>query len=365
MGLWTILLLTLLRPHRQLIYHIPSGTFKEVKNRTVGIGHQGQLTFESIMLWEERKYFFQVVFHPFDPSKRSILLKLDMNEVRHTSFNKDKTLAFVGTIWGDLFIIDVQTGSINKYFIGQKFKNLKISNLGNVFLVESSGTNGPVYMAHKIRQVCVNPTPLNINDIVKRSSEFNSLENLEDKSFLSFLTGALQNPEFVNNHPDIIQSFLWKIFLRYPALYVNLHSFYPIIKSLPPFPESLIDKEEIVPQVKNSLRSLLNTQTQFRYTNLSHWNFMSMLQSFLPLLEESEKDFYIEKITISLSNGATENIIFLKMCFNQRFFISYMVMLNLGLEKIIFRFLTSLSFEENMVLKPLSYLQNPLKIIPL
>ena len=146
---------------------------------------------------------------------------------------------------GNLFTINVETGDIHKYFLGQKFKSVKFSDSGNVFLVKYQGTEQSTYIAHKVQHTCVEPTPLDLYEMNKHWSLLTSLNDLASESFLSLFTGILQHPKFVKEQPKMIQNLLWKIFLDYPDLYVSLHSFYPVLEHLPPFSQDLLQEDDI------------------------------------------------------------------------------------------------------------------------
>ena len=140
-----------------LVYHIPSETSQKLKSNILSIGHQGQLLFEKVNPQNENLFIrdthhsppkelqIRAVHQPFDESQRQIVLEINSNEVKKIHFNEDKTLGFLSTVLGDLFIIDVETGNVNKYSLQQSFTSLKISNSGNTFIAKTPGPERPIF----------------------------------------------------------------------------------------------------------------------------------------------------------------------------------------------------------------------------
>ena len=64
-----------------LVYHFPSGNLQKIPGGNImNIGHKGQLAFVGLTIGsgDERQLFVQAVHHPFDPSQRRILLKINL-----------------------------------------------------------------------------------------------------------------------------------------------------------------------------------------------------------------------------------------------------------------------------------------------
>ena len=121
------------------------------------IGKEGRLAIELLGSEAGEKKLIRVIHHPFDSSKRKILLEQDLGEIKHISFNEDRSLNFIGTVFGDLFVIDVDTGGIKRYSFGQQFRGAKISDSGNTFLLEHLEGGDAYYTTHRVRQLCVEP----------------------------------------------------------------------------------------------------------------------------------------------------------------------------------------------------------------
>ena len=301
-------------------YHIPSGQTQNLTEHFIRVGKGGQLAIELVSTDEERKNRISVVYHPFNPVKKRTLLEWDLNEIKHISFNEDKSLSFIGTIFGDLFTVNVETGHIKRQFFGQQFRGLKVSDSGSTFLLEHIAEGNTDYKVHRIREKCVEPISPPSENMESQLQEFAELNDPADDSFLAFLTGILQEEKIVEEHSELIQPLLWKVFLHYPHLYLDLNFRYPSLKSLPPFPVSLIEDQENQSLMRKSLLSIFEMQTQFRYTSSAHWEFIRTLKPILYVLSEEEQNFYIEKITESISNEATKRIALFQDVFQSKLF---------------------------------------------
>ena len=309
---------------RTWAYHIPSGQTQTLPEHYMNIGKGGQFAIELVGSETERKAYIKAVHRPFDSSQKRILLELDLSEQKHISFNEDKSLSFIGTAFGDLFIVNGETGHIKRYFFGEQFRNLKISDSGSTFLLEYiKNERGAVewsYKVHQIQEKCIEPVSSFSGNLESRLRELAKQEDPVEDSLLAVLTGILHEEKTVKKYSELIQPLLWKIFLHHPLIFLDLHFHYSNLKFLPPFPSALVENEKTQSQVREALISLLDSQVQFRHTKLFHWNFVSMLQPLLPTLEDKEQDFYIEKITESLSNGATKSIALFQDVFQSKLF---------------------------------------------
>ena len=304
------------------VYHIPSGQSHSFKDHYMRIGKGGQFAIELVIL-EDGQKVIKAVHLPFDSSKRRILFEMDMAEVKHISFNEDKSLAFIGNILGDLFIIDVETGYIKRHFFGQQFRGFKISDSGNSFLLQHPEEGVFSYKAHRIQERCVQPVSSFSGGL---ENQFRKFAELDDRSedylldLLALLTGVLQEEKIVKKHSKLIQPLLWKILLYSPGLYLDLHFRYPSLKLLPPFPASFVKDQKTQFLLREAVLSILEMQTQFRYTQFSHWRFLLMLESVLYVLSEEEQNLYIEKITESISNEATKQVFLFQDVFQSKLY---------------------------------------------
>ena len=277
-----------------------------------------QVLFEPAPHYRVKK--IQFVHHPFDEEKKRILFEWDPHDINYMSHNSDVSLFFIGTVFGDLFILDVQTGHIKKHFFGQWPSSFSISDSGNNFVFKYLENGRASYKIHRIQEKCVQPESGLSTTLEQSFQEFANFEDPGEEDFLSFLTGVLEEEENIKKYSYQIQAVLWKILLSKPHLYLDLYFHYPELKSLPPFSPDLIKKEKVKAQVRKALLSLFEIQTHFRHTWLFYWDFIHILKPILQVLTKEEKDFYIEKITESLSNGATQNVKVFQDVFQSKLF---------------------------------------------
>ena len=307
---------------RTWTYHIPTGQKKILPEHYMHIGKGGQFAIE--LVEREGESYIKAVQNPFKPSEKRVLMELALSEAIHITLNEDKSLAFIGTVFGDFFILNGETGHIKRHFFAEPFRGFKISDSGNTFLLESiKNDRVPVewqYKVHQIQEKCVQPVSSFAGNLESQLQKWALEENPTKDSLLAVLTGILQEEEMAQKYVRLIQPLLWRIFLHSPLLYLELHFRYPSLKFFPPFSASLIEDEQTRSQARIALISLLDSQSQLRNTKLFHWNFIHMLQPALSLLEDKEQDFYIEKITVSLSNGATKSRVLFQDVFQSKIF---------------------------------------------
>ena len=92
-----------------LVRHIPSQTTQIKRNTAVIMAsRRGRFAFEETVGGETR--LLQAVFQPFNPEKRRVLMELSVDSACLIEIKRRKNQAFLNTVWGDLFIIDTETG---------------------------------------------------------------------------------------------------------------------------------------------------------------------------------------------------------------------------------------------------------------
>ena len=260
----------------------------------------------------------QAVFHPFDPEKRRVAMEWDERAVWRVSSNIEEDLFFVNTVYGDLFVADVENGHISRRFIGLRFDTVQISESGSAFLFQAGSerpyavgsdfslldNDGRDLMAQRFQEVCFDPALSFPGMAPERLLQLAEAEDPSDPALLAALVRAFEDKIFANRHQAAFQKALWNIFLSYPRLYINFHLRYPGAEGFPSFSLSLIESPKDKIKARRSLLSSLDAAALFRHSELSQWDFLRQLQPLMPLLSEREKDFYIEKITESISNGA-------------------------------------------------------------
>ena len=302
-------------------YHIPSEQAQFFKEHYTHIGKGGQFAIEGINLQSNsKKKRFKAIHRPFDLANKTPLLEWPVEEIKNISFNEDKSLFFIGSVFGDLFIINTETGHIKRSIFPHQFRDFKTSDSGNTFLLEVFERERVFsHQIYQIQEKCVQPMSSFSKSLENQFQKFIDFENPLEDSFLSFLTGVLQKEELVKENSKLILPLLWKIFLHSPMLYLDLHFRYASLKLLPPFPAIFINNENQL-RVKEALRSIFETQILFRHSQLSHWDFVKNLEFALHVLTEEKQNFYIEKITESISNGATIRVDLFQDVFQSKIF---------------------------------------------
>ena len=287
------------------IYHLPTGQSWIRDNvRLIYTGLKGLFAFEGIKIMEG-KTRFQAVSQPFDLARRRILLDFDVNEVCHFSFNKERNLAFLNTIWGDLYLIDVETGFVRRRFVGRCLDQVKISALGGTILFQDRHRNK---IAQRFEEICFDPKMAAQPDIQRILSQVAEMDDLRNASFLNvpaaFASGAGES------HPELALQALWGLLRHSPLLFYHFYRYFPSLDRLSAFVDSHRDLD---PKRKarlrvNSLFLLKFLITENPISRLTDWKFLALLRPFLNTLSERDRDQYIEEITVSITNGATTSI---------------------------------------------------------
>ena len=318
-------------------YHIPTGAFQLIERdglAEIRAGREGRFALETRIVkgledgQEEGLEDGQrelkktaAVLNPFEPEKRRLLREWDQSEICHQSFNEDKSLAFVNTIYGDLFVIDGYSGISRRRFIGGCLDAVKISDDGSAIVLMDQppwrGGRGPfvrrrrldqtqrAFKVRKFQEKCfqrLSSLPGGAAASLRRLAE---ADDPSDSKLLAVLAKAAEDGEALEKYPDLIRGALWNIFLSYPGLYRHLHSLYPGLQGLPPFPAPFLDGEESKARARLALKAVFQLSLSFRYSRLSEWGFVKNFQPIIHhALSESEREFYIGQITESVSNGA-------------------------------------------------------------
>ena len=122
-----------------MVYHIPSGQIQKTKKHFVIFGKEGKLAVEKIKENErlnsssflskrfheradegagrrKRKFIINLSINLLKPSQNRILLKIKKTEVKRVTFNKDRSLVLVFTLFGDLLCCKCGDRSYHKIF---------------------------------------------------------------------------------------------------------------------------------------------------------------------------------------------------------------------------------------------------------
>ena len=253
---------------RHRIYHIPEGRFltKPEEDILFVTDRQNRLALQVTAGREGR--VFQAVFQPFDPARRKVILEMPVGELckrffpfrTNRVFNRDRNRAFVSSVWGDIFVIDVETGKVSRFFDffrGPCFFAKDITPSGDTIQGWIFKEDQKVYAVHKFQKTCVNPSPTKTSltgELLKRMAE---TEDPTDMSFLQSLTAVLQKEDIVRDHPQALDNILSKILLKSPALYLDLHRKHPALGDLPPSASYGSFPPELQEKLRESARDLL------------------------------------------------------------------------------------------------------------
>ena len=299
------------------IYHLPTGqSWLRDNVHRIDTGSKGLFAFELIEMESAKK--LQAIFQPFDTVRRRILLDFDLNEVCHFSFNDEKNLAFLNTIWGDLYLIDVETGLVRRRFVGRCLNQTKISSSGRTILLRDRYRN---QIAQRFEEICFDPAmaggPPDIQQILTQMAEADSLE----ASSLAGLIAGL-NSGAMKSQPKLALQALWGILSRSPFLFYHIYHYFSSLDQLSAFVDAHrnLDSKRKAQLRANSLFLLKFLTAENQVSRLTDWKFLTLLRPFLDSLSERDRNFYIEKITVSITNGATTAIPFFKDVFQSKLY---------------------------------------------
>ena len=294
-----------------LVYHIPSQTTQIKQNTTLLASRNGQFSFEQTA----KGGLLQAVLQPFDSEKRRVLMELDSSEgcmvEAHTATNK----AFLNTHWGDLFIMDMETGSIKRRDVGQCLSDINAVS-ENTVILQNRNQN---YTAHRFQERCFKPLS-DITDIKQALSQVAETSDPTDASFLSLLLAALEN-DSIKDHPELVRKALWNVLSRSPTLFLHLYRSFPSLSQMPVLPVEENFSSKRKKKLEASTASLLKfTTEEYRASRLNDWRFLTLLHPFLDSLSAEDKSLYMEKIVVSLTNGATRIVPLLRDVFQSKLY---------------------------------------------
>ena len=313
-------------PRSNKVYHIPSGHSARI-NGLVDLYFGGKLSAE-LKIPDGRKSLedsietdVQFVFNPLNPFERKIALKIKLDEVCKTAAVLHGNDLIVSANFGDTFFINVQTGAVRRRFgytgicspiLGSFSKNLK------AFLAMNSEAK---HIAYRYSEQCVKLEGSPAESEKEILSALSQAENPTDPLYMSQLIPILEKDSGEWKRPQLIERALWRILLRSPSLYLDLRRRYPQLSALPvsdSYPDFGPDTRL---RLIDSAKSVLEmTASEVRYAKLSDWSFLRMLKPVLRELPEKDQSRYIEKITVSLSNGAAQQIPLLQDVFQSKIY---------------------------------------------
>ncbi|MCY4512954.1 MAG: hypothetical protein OXB86_04630 [Bdellovibrionales bacterium] len=296
-----------------LVYHIPSQT-TQIKHNTDILTHlSGTFTFETIK--RKKEGIVQAVLHPFDSEKRRVLMELDENEICLLTILTEKNQAFLNTVWGDLFIMDIETGSITRRDVGHCLSRISTVSENTVILQSQDRS----YTAHRFQEQCFEPMS-NITDVAQALLQVAKTPEPIESSSLALLIAALEN-DSANTHPEQTRQALWNILSQSPTLFFHLYRRFPSLSQMPALPVRESFDPERKKKLEVSTSSLLKFTTEARRkSRLIDWKFLTLLHPFLDSLSEEDRNLYMEKITVSITNGATQTYPLLREVFQSKLY---------------------------------------------
>ena len=294
------------------VYHIPSEQSQTIHTGQLYNfiwGGKGSFSFETRKINRERR--LQVLLHPFDPIRRTLMYEWSEGEICDYSVNKENNLAFVNTVQGDFFVFNLETNQVTRHFVGGCFQHIHPLSQTK-FLFYTANENNEIYGNPRVKlknfnKQCVEPLQIVPDDIQNTLIHLEQAKNLTENSLFSLLVGVLEQERAVKEYPKLITKILWNVLAHSPALYLSLNQRYPFLKTLSP-PEMTFNFKTNKPYLDGALALLKLTVSEAQETRLSEWDFLHPIQPILKLLPSTERNFYIEKITISLTNKATREI---------------------------------------------------------
>ena len=209
----------------------------------------------------------------------------------------------------------METGSINRRDVGQCLSEINAVSENTVLLRNRDQS----YTAHRFQEQCFEPLS-DITDTKQALSHVSEAPNPTDTSSLALLLAAIEN-DSIKDHPELTRQALWNILSRSPTLFLHLYRHFPSLSQMPVLPviESLDPKRK--KKMESSTIALLKfTTEEYRASRLSDWKFLTLLHPFLDSLSEEDRNLYMEKITVSITNGATRAIPLLREVFQSKLY---------------------------------------------
>ena len=276
----------------------------------------------------------QFLFNPFDPSRRKVLLDWNQKEIEKerwiSVFLPGKgtiTGTLIKNIFGEMVIVSDEKAQeiMTRVFIPSPFEDFFNADVfiseSEILLFREVNTGGvdflPMNEAHQWEMRCAEP----VVDFQKAAVSFQLSDAKDQESLLSLLAYAVNHPQVIQKHPELMQDILWRALLMSPALYTHLQRLYPFFGDLPPS-DSLPDfiserKDEALASLKSVLKLTVNSDY---LTRLSDWRFLRQVRPLLWELSPEDQSFYRENITLSVMNGAVRMIPPLEDVFRSKLF---------------------------------------------
>ena len=286
------------------VRHLPTNTKQMATNTR--LLHSDKNGLFAFIDWQQgEKQSFQGLLHPFDPDKQKTLFSTEAPVEICAAMdgdNRDKT-ALLATVWGDLLFIDIETGTMRHHLSEGKCA-LSIPQISeNTALFQNPDGSHTV---HRFQERCFKPLS-DSPDLQQALSQVAEAHDPREHSSLSSLVAAFR-ADAIKSHPELARKALLNILNHSPVLFLYLYRRFPDLNQLPPSSVDQITNSEKKEKLKTAAYSLLKfATTEYQWSRLSDWRFLTLLYPFLDLSKQ-EKHLYIEKITVSITNGATRVI---------------------------------------------------------
>ena len=315
-----LLLPAFFQDHR--IYHIPSGKMAVMNGvKKMDWSLDSQVSVE----WQEKngKDFIQVISHPLNPYQREMVFEINRREVCKIHIDKETGLVHIMSFEGDIFSIDAKSAFISKRLGFPRqcfFKHNLFSSSGMAFFgIDRHGS----HVVHRLHKKCIEPPDFFDPEKIKEQLvDLSQSKSPAQSPYLLSLVALLKNKESFKHYPELLGKVFWNILLHSPTLYLELHRRYPDVGGVLPITDIYQEfGSHSLDRLMSSVHSILElTTSTIYYSQLSQWDFLRMLRPLLKKLPKEDREFYIERITVSVSNGAAQNIPLLQDVFQSKIY---------------------------------------------
>ena len=310
-------------PLKRRIRHIPTG--QDILLDDLGsfhLGARGQSSIEGREVGGKK--LLQFVSHPLNLYQRKVIFEIPRDDACVISLLPNSSLTYVVDLLGTLFIVDMESGAVRRFFGFEEQCSVE-----NGFMAAEGGALLGInrqgkHTAYKWDERCVVPASSFLPDRETVLRELSGADDITETSRLSQLTALLGAEVTDQKYPALLRDVMWNVLSRSSNLYLALHRHYPHLTLLPveDLPLALRgDDGDFQERLRSGVESLLDVTTStIRYTRLSDWDFLRMLKPLLRRLPEEKKDHYMERITVSVSNGAAKEIPLLQDVFQSKIY---------------------------------------------
>ena len=132
----------------------------------------------------------------------------------------------------------------------------------------------------------------------------------------------MEKDQDLQEYDEALGSVFWNILLHSPTLYLELHRRYPNVAQVLPVKSTYPDfGSDSLARLIASVQFIMELTTfTINYTPFSAWDFLRMLRPVLKELPKKDRELYMERITVSISNGAAKEIPLLQDVFQSKIY---------------------------------------------